>query len=321
MKKLGNNYSHIVTFMKKRVSNLEKNHHIAIDDTLKQDNSIVNDLSNYSYKARVKNIQEISVIYAYDIEKKEPVYCKVFPRNMIDATSYDDFIKENDIKTGLLIDDKGFPPSSIKHILSSNKGLGFLTPLRRKSKVIMENNMYNFDSLIENKFGNIPCKKIQLNNGYYLYSFKELWTEAKEEKDYLTHNAKKFDKDNFQEKDKSFGTIVLESNQDMELKTAYDCYATRWLLELVFKYYKNSLDLDQTREQNNSSVIGSEFINFISTLITMRLVNQFEKVEELDDESFSDIIDDLNSVQKIKINNQWEFAKMNPRIEDILDKL
>lgn len=321
IKKLGNNYSHIISFMKKRVDNLEKNHHIAIDGTLKQDNSTVNDLSNYSFKARVKNIQEISVLYAYDIETKEPVCCKVFPGNMIDATSYDDFIKENNIKSGLLIDDKGFPPSNIKHILSNSKDLGFLTPLRRKATIISENNMYEFDSIIENKFGNIPCKKCQLKNGYFLYSFKESWTASKEEKDYLEHKCKNFDKDDFKEKKESFGTIVLESNQDLDLKTAYDSYATRWLLELVFKYYKNSLDLDQTREQNNSSVIGSEFINFISTLITMRLVNQFEKIEELDDESFSDIIDELNSVQKVKINDKWEFAKMNPKTEDILDAL
>lgn len=321
VKKLGNDYSRIVSFMKRRVDSLEKNHHIAIDGTLKQDNSVVNDLSDYSYKARVRNTREISVIYAYDIEKKEPVCCKVYPGNMVDATSYDDFIRENGIKTGLLVDDKGFPPSNIKHILSSNKGLGFLTPLKRNAKAITENNMYDFDSLIEGKFGNIPCRKHRLDNGYFLYSFREPWTETKEEKDYLKHNAKTFDRDDFREKDRSFGTIVLESNQDMEPKTAYDCYATRWLIELVFKYYKNSLDLDQTREQNNSSVIGSEFINFVSTLMTMRLVDRFGKIEELADESFCDIIDDLNSVQKIKVKDRWEFVKMNPRTEDILDKL
>ena len=48
-------------------------HHIAIDGTLKQDNSTVNDLSAFSYNARVKNTKDISVIYAYDIEKMEPV--------------------------------------------------------------------------------------------------------------------------------------------------------------------------------------------------------------------------------------------------------
>ena len=321
IKDLGNNYSRIVGFMQRRVKCLEKNHHVAIDGTLKQDSSTVNDLSEYSYKARKKGIREISVLYAYDIEKREPICSKVFPGNMIDATSYDAFIRENGIESGLLVDDKGFPPSRIKEVLAANKGLGFLTPLKRDAKAIAENSMYVFDSVIETALGNIPCKKCTLKKDLFLYSFREGWTASKEESDYLKRHVDGFDKDDFRKKSAAFGTIVLESNRDLDLKTAYDCYDSRWLIELVFRYYKNSLDLDQTREQNNSSVIGSEFINFVSSLITMRLVNRFSKTEKLDGESFGDILDDLNSVQKIKVKDEWEYAKMNPRMEDILDVL
>ena len=59
----------------------------------------------------------------------------------------------------------------------------------------------------------------------------------------------------------------------------------------------------------------------VSSLITMRLVNRLSKTEKLDGESFGDILDDLNSVQKIKVKDEWEYAKMNPRMEDILDVL
>lgn len=68
-------------------------------------------------------------------------------------------------------------------------------------------------------------------------------------------------------------------------------------------------------------MIGSEFINFVSSLITMRLVNRFSKTDKLDGESFGDILDGLNPVQKIKVKDEWEYAKMNPRMEDILDVL
>lgn len=118
-----------------------------------------------------------------------------------------------------------------------------------------------------------------------------------------------FDKDDFRKKSAAFGTIVLESNRDLDLKTAYDCYDSRWLIELVFRYYKNSLDLDQTREQNNSSVIGSEFINFVSSLITIRLENRFSKTEKLGGEPFGDILDDLNSVQKIKVKDEGNMRR------------
>ena len=160
-----------------------------------------------------------------------------------------------------------------------------------------------------------------LKKGLFLYFFREGWTASKEESDYLKRHVDSFDKDDFRKKSESFGTIVLESNRNLDLKTVYDFYDSRWLIELVFRYYKNSLDLDQAGEQNNSSVIGSEFINFVSILITMRLVNRFSKTDKLDGESFGDILDDLNFVQKIKVKNEWEYAKMNLRMEKILDVL
>ena len=46
-------------------------HYVAIDGMLKQDNSIVNDLSAFSYKARVKGCRDVSVLYAYDVEAME----------------------------------------------------------------------------------------------------------------------------------------------------------------------------------------------------------------------------------------------------------
>ena len=66
-------------------------HHVAIDGMLKQDNSGVNDLSKFSYKGRVKGPRDVSVLYAYDIERMEPVCAEVFPGNSIDAASYRSF--------------------------------------------------------------------------------------------------------------------------------------------------------------------------------------------------------------------------------------
>ena len=62
-----------------------------------------------------------------------------------------------------------------------------------------------------------------------------------------------FDKDDFRKKSAAFGTIVLESNREMDLKTAYDCYDSRWLIELVFRYYKNPLDLHRLDARNRST--------------------------------------------------------------------
>lgn len=51
-------------FYQLRLEQTVASHHIAIDGTLKQDKSIVNDLSTFSRKARVRGCCEVSVLYA-----------------------------------------------------------------------------------------------------------------------------------------------------------------------------------------------------------------------------------------------------------------
>lgn len=92
-------------FYELRLDQTVADHHIAIDGTLKQDNSRVNDLSAYSRKARVRGSCEVSVLYAYDIEQMEPVCAQVFPGNSIDASSYPSFIRDNDIRKGIIVAD------------------------------------------------------------------------------------------------------------------------------------------------------------------------------------------------------------------------
>ena len=55
-------------YYQKRLAAVAADHHLAIDGTLKQDTSTVNDLSAFSYKARIKGCQDDSVLNAYDIE-------------------------------------------------------------------------------------------------------------------------------------------------------------------------------------------------------------------------------------------------------------
>ena len=86
------------SFYQLRMQSVSAKHHIAIDGTLKQNTSTVNDLSAYSYKAKIKGIKDISVVYAYDIDRMEPICAEVFPGNCIDASSYASFIRDNDVQ-------------------------------------------------------------------------------------------------------------------------------------------------------------------------------------------------------------------------------
>ena len=121
LQRIGQDGSRRKMFYQRRLAQVAKDHYIAIDGTLKQDTSRVNGLSDFSYKARVRGCRDVSVLYAYDIELMEPVCAEVFPGNSIDASSYPAFIRDNDIRKGIIVADKGFPPSRIEEELSTGK--------------------------------------------------------------------------------------------------------------------------------------------------------------------------------------------------------
>lgn len=296
LQKLGQDGNKRRQFYQARAHAVMEDHHVAIDGTLKQDTSIVNDLSAFSRKARVKGCRDVSVLYAYDIEDMEPICAEVFPGNSIDASSYASFIRDNDIRQGIIVSDKGFPPKQIQKELDERPELHFLTPIKRNDTRIANNDMLSFEGVLEGVGDHVVYKKCCIKGGRYLYAYKSAKKAHAEETAYLARREKKadFDPSKYSCKSEVFGTIIFESDQDLDPKTAYICYEDRWMLELVFNRYKSDECLDQTNVQGDFSLIGNEFINFISTVVTCRLLNKAEKSGLLDGMSYGELMEDLS---------------------------
>jgi len=301
LQRLGRDGAKRRLFYQKRADAVSADHHVAIDGTLKQDTSEVNDLSAFSYKAKRRGHRDISILYAYDIEAMEPVCAEVFPGNSIDARSYSAFIRNNDIKKGIIVADKGFPPNAIRNELRDRPELHFLTPIKRNDERINGNNMLDFEGVLSGVGAHVLYKKAALKDKRFLYAFKDSKLAAAEEAAYLTKAEKhmNFDHEQYVKKKDLFGAIVFESDQDMLPETAYLCYDDRWLLELVFKRYKSDECLDRTNVQGDFSVIGSEFINFISTLVTCRIIRKARVVGLLKKMSYGELMDDLSSAWRM----------------------
>jgi hypothetical protein len=303
LQKLGQDGDKRKQFYQKRIDMVAEQHHIAIDGMLKQDTSTVNDLSEFSYKARLKGCKEISVLYAYDIELLEPVCAEIFPGNSIDASSYPAFIRDNNIRKGIIVADKGFPPSKIADLLKERPELHYLTPIKRNDKRISENSMLKFEGVLTGMIDSrILCKKSAIGGGKFLYSFQDNKRAAAEAAGYIANAEKKncFDSDEYARKKETFGVIVFESDQDLPEKTIYLCYEDRWLLELVFDRYKNDECLNTTNVQGDFSLIGSEFINFISTIATCRILRKARAATLLAGMSYGELMDDLSTAWRMK---------------------
>ena len=312
LKKLGMDDSKRLLFYKKRIERVDSTHVIAIDGTLKQDNSNVNDFSSYSRKARVKGTRDISILYAFDVETMEPICSSVYTGNNLDCVTVNDFINKNGIKRGIIVADKGFPLKNIEPELKDNPDLHFLLPVKRDAKIVNKCNALSFDAAFHYGDKTLQGKKVSLKDSQFLYSFKDTYQARKEEQAFLDQAIKKgsYNKEQYEEREERFGTIAFISDLDLTLVDVYKIYEERWLLELMFSQYKGDLGLTTTRVQGDYSVIGSEFINFISTILTSRMCKKAEECGVLDDLSYGDMMEDLSSVWR-SIKGNYTMPKLH----------
>lgn len=321
---LGKTCSRITTFMRNRTAAVDIDHHLLIDGTLKSNESRVNTLSDFSRKAKTKGTRDISVLFAFDLEAMEPVCSKCFPGNMLDLTAYESFINENGITKGLIVGDKGFPSFAAREQFRDNPNLHYLNPIKRNSKLIEENNMYDFTEMLPG-FNGITFRKGKCKDlDKWLYSFRDSSRAAKEEHDWLKH-AKKNETYNLvklREKQKVFGTVVLECDLDLPPEIVYQSYMKRWEIEIVVRFYKSACEFDETRVHDDYSVIGSEFCDFLSTLLTFHLINAFDKAKLLEKNSYKEIMSSLKRAKKVKSpGRDWQLIKINPALVEMLQKL
>ena len=297
-RRLGENESKRLAFYRCRLEAVMKNHHIAIDGTLRQDNSTVNDLSAFSRKSAARGHKDVSILYAYDVELGEPVCATVYPGNVIDQSAFSSFVRDNSIDRGILVADKGFHISKIRKELAERPDLHYLAPLRRNDLRIKRHEMTKWEGILPGIEGEVLFKKVQTPDGRYLYGFRDRSMASAEEAGYLTrakHGKTTFEADAYEKQREIGGVIVFESDLDMEPTVAYKCYADRWLIELVFRQYKNEICLNKTRVQSDYSVWGDEFINFIATVLTCRMIRKLEQTVLLREATYGHVMDDLSS--------------------------
>lgn len=321
---LGKAVSRIVQFMRNRAAAIALDHHLLVDGTLKSDESRVNSLSDFSRKAKTKGTRDISVLYAFDLELMEPICSKCFPGNMLDLTSYEAFISENGITKGIIVGDKGFPESAAGRYFEAHPDLHYLNPVKRNSKLIERHHMMDFTGLLDG-FEGITFRKERCSGvNKWLYSFRDRKRAATEEGDWLRRAGKNgtYSLDELRKKQTVFGTVVLECDLDLTPEIAYKTYSSRWEIELVMRYYKSACEFDETRVHDDYSVIGSEFCDFLSTVLTFRLLASFDKAKILEKMPYKKAISVLTRAKKIRLQDgEWQLVRTTPSHVEILQKL
>lgn len=271
---VGMEYRYIRQFMQKRVERC-MGKTLVVDGTLKDNNSITNTFSEYSRKGTTKGSKDMNLIYAYDLETKEPVAVNPYPGNMLDLTSFQDFVDTFKIRHGLLVLDKGFYSKNNIEKLRETEGLNYIIPMKQSAALIKKTGV-NIDiitPLSGYKEATVFYKKVKVNDKCYLYAFRDPKTASEQEIGYVTFTQKKgsFSTEKLLAKQNEFGVIVFESKCDLNPLEVYSAYASRWEIEVMFNLFKDILDLDTVNVHGDYRAYATEFINFLSTIIATRV--------------------------------------------------
>lgn len=323
---LGLHYIEIRMFLDLRVARLSPGAKAAVDGTLIGDGSIVNSLSELSRKAKVRGGKEISVLYAYDIEKKEPICFSVYKGNMMDSKAYSCFIEENDLRDAVLVGDKAFTAEvARKEFSDPERRLHYLFPIRRNSEAIARLGLYNYTDVLKTYDAVMYVRKRDERSGSWFYSFREPGRAASEEMDYLDkirRSKKGLDPDELARTMKRAGTIIYRSDLEMDAEEAYDAYRQRWMIEEMFHLYKQVEDFDETRVQTDASVLGSYFVSFLSTIMTCRLVDRLDSAGVLEKMTFADAANILRKTLRFRNKDRsWTYRALLDKEKDVLRKL
>jgi hypothetical protein len=88
------------------------------------------------------------------------------------------------------------------------------------------------------------------------------------------------------------------------------------------RFYKSACEFDETRVQDDYSVIGSEFCDFLSTILTFRLMKQFDRANLLEERTYKKLMSVLERAKKVKTEGEdWRLIRINPSQEEILQEL
>ena len=321
LQEIGQSYSQICSFMRNRITDFAGKN-IVVDGMLKDYNSQDGYFSEFSRKARTKGSKDMSLLYAFAPETMEPIAAKPYPGNMLDQTAITNFVSEYKIEKGILIGDKGFYNHDFLDKLDGKNGLSYLVPLKQSSALIKKYSMDEPTELLtEYKDATILFKKVKMKGGGYLYSFRDPRMAYEQEVGYVQKQDKKdcFNGSKYTNKKSLFGLIVFKSKQNVAPRIVYLAYSQRWTIEVLFNLYKNIMERDCVNVHTDYRVYATEFINFLSVIITSRIKNYIVKKGINQKYSYKQIFKLLSTYKKVKVekNGKWESVTMLKYVEEL----
>ena len=330
LKYIGENRQLILDWMKSRIfdsPNSLPEEFVMIDSTHVTTTSNHLHINAPGYNPDKNFDEQIRLMYIFASGLKQPVYYRLINGNITDVSSMKLCVEEMKTDNVIFIADKGFYSKANVKTLNDNV-LKYMIPLYRNNKLIDFTPLYQADFKKNGSFFVYENRVIW----YYAYQkeghkFTTFWDEklrTEEERDYIlrmgTH-PEEYNKEGFDNKLQTFGTLTLTTNKDVEPQVLYEKYKQRNEIEVMFDSYKYFLKADRMYMQNRMVLEGWLMSNFLAMIAYYKLYQKLREAKQLSKYSPKDIIEISKSVSKIKINDRWHISETKKKTKDLFKKI
>ena len=129
--------------------------------------------------------------------------------------------------------------------------------------------------------------------------------------------------ENYHNKANEQGTIALLTNlkTDIVPQKVYLHYKSRVDIEILFDTFRNVLMADSSYMRSNEAMETWLFINHLALIFYYRLYKRLVEHNLIKKYSPKDIIMHLDTIKKVKINDNWLDAEVPSKSKNILQKI
>lgn len=313
--------------------------------------------AEYGYDSKKRFKPQTNLLYLFSIGENGgyPVYYKQYMGSTPDVIAFSDILAECSAYATncTIIGDKGVP-SDFNFELIDEAGLKYIMPLRRgnqyvKGQVPISPSLYDRTFCYHDRA--IRVKKIP-EDGFVIYLYLDMDLYAEE----IADNAKRTEKKNNtnqlamekeyarrqkgkgrlsdeqlknlqpidpQETEKEeIGTITIKTTRtDLDEIEIYTMYKRRQEIEQFFKTYGDTLEFDASYMQNNYSQEAWLFLNHLSSIIGVRIIEEIASIGESKNISLEDLTETLLKIKAEKYEDEWRVTPVKKKVQTLCKRM
>lgn len=286
------------------------------------------------YSPGHKGNSQVRLMYAFNKNKKQPVFFKVAPGYISDKMAFEAAVEESGCRNCTVILDKGFfSDRNIKLITGSD--LEFIIPCA-KNTTLVDNSLKKF-SAYERFLGSAFTyhKRVifytTLNCAKYPDCSVSVFYDNERHQNLVENYILKHqDEDgnlpteiqqSMPEETSDFGVTILLSNKDSDSQQVYLDYKTRWSIEEMFDTHKNTLCFDMKSETRQDILEGWAFVEFLSLQMYYSIDRKLCDTRLTKSLSVKDLLFKTSAITQSKASGKWQICNMTNKISELFKTL